>query len=73
MRIVLAKDSDLDGNEGSLEAVSSGFLSPEEIWQCRSIRIFVKMKSLENPTCDSNSETGEVLKARTTLSLSISD
>lgn len=73
MRIVLAKDSDLDGNEGSLEAVSSGFLSPEEIWQCRSIWIFGKMKSLENPTCDSNSETGEVLKARATLSLSISD
>lgn len=67
---VLGKDSDLDGNESSLEA---GFLSLEKIWRCRSIQIFGKMKSLENPACDSNSETGEVLKARTTLSLSISD
>lgn len=56
-----------------LEAVSTGFFSLEEIWQCRSIQIFGKMKSLESPACDSNSETGEVLKARTTLSLSISD
>lgn len=29
--LVLAKDSDLDGNESSLGAVSTGFLSPEEI------------------------------------------
>lgn len=73
VRLVLAKDSDLDGNESSLEAGSGGFLPPEEIWRCRSIQIFGKMNSLENPTCDSNSETGEVLKARATLSLSISD
>lgn len=32
MGLVLAKDGDLDGNESSLEAVSTGFLSPEEIW-----------------------------------------
>lgn len=70
VRLVLAKDSDLDGNESSLEAVSTGFLSFEEIWQCRSIQIFGKMKSLENPACDSNSETGEVLKARATFPLS---
>lgn len=50
--------------------MSTGFLSLEEIWQCRSIQIFWKMKILENPACDSHSETGEVLKARTTLSLS---
>lgn len=75
-RLVLAKDSDLDGNECSLGAASTGFLPPGEILQCRLIGIFPNLKSLmadpqclENPTCDSNSERREVPKARTTLPL----
>lgn len=78
VRLVLAKDSDLDGNERSLEAASTGFLPPGEILRCRSIGIFPKMKSLmadpqclENPTCDSNPETREVPKARTSLPLNL--
>ena len=73
VKLVLAKDSDLDGNERGLEAASTGFLPPGEILQGRSIGTFPKMKSLmadpqclENPTCYSSSETGEVPKARTT-------
>lgn len=74
LRLLLAKDS--NGNERNLEAASRGFLPPGEILRCRSIGIFPEMKSLmadlqslENPTCDSNSETREVPKARTTLLL----
>lgn len=37
VRLVLAKDGDLDGNESSLEAVSTGFLPPEEIWRCMQV------------------------------------
>lgn len=76
VRLVSAKDSDLGGNECRLEAASTGFLPLGEILRCRLIGIFPKMKSLmahtqrlENPTCDSNSETREVPKARTALPL----
>lgn len=66
---MLAKDSELDGNESSLESSEYRIsLSWRNLW-CRSIQIFGKMKSLENPTCDSNSEIGEVLKTRASLSL----
>lgn len=79
VRLVLAKDNLLDGNERGSEAASTGFLPPgEETLQCRSIGILPEMKSLmadpqclENPTCDSNSEMREVPKARTTLPLDL--